>query len=173
MVLVGGVNLPVFALDPVAPKSERNKGHVMVTTPLPESDTCEVIGKNGLAKDFQKSFKPEDIVQIPIGDYQLKVKLQENEWTTDITVKPTELTRVVVTGYGNLKVNVSQPDPEDEAKVFSSDKLIKTFDPAKTITLPEGTYSVKIKPKKAKKKEITIENVKIITNTTRGVEVSF
>jgi hypothetical protein len=155
---------PAFALDPVAPRSERGTGHLMVESPMPQSDTCEISNMKG-----SQSCKIGTINKVPIGDYTIKVKLQENEWTSPITIKPTELTEVVVVGYGNLKVNTPNPT-SDKIEVYSLDgKLVKAFSPSMTHTLPTGTYNVKIKVGKS---EATMNNVTIITNTTRELDVS-
>ncbi|MBL7684681.1 MAG: hypothetical protein JNK65_01435 [Deltaproteobacteria bacterium] len=159
-----------FALDPVAPRSERKYGQLMVKTPLPELDVCEVVSTKDSADKFQKTFKPGEAVKIPVGDYIVKVKLQGYEYQSNATIQPTERTDVVVTGYGNLKVNSPKPN-SDMVEVRTKDgKLIKSFNPKGVQTLPTGTYDVKVKMKEG---DVTQENVVIITNTTREVSASF
>ncbi len=161
------------ALDPVAPRAERKYGELMVKTPLP-TDTCEIKmtkDKNRDAGvDYQQTFKPGETLKIPVGDYVLKVKLQDREWTSQITIQPTERTDVVVTGYGNLKVTSPSPS-KDKVEVYGLDgKLVSSFNPSQVKTLPTGTYNVTIKMGGA---SITQSNVVIITNTTREISASY
>lgn len=162
----------IWALDPVAPRAERKYGELMVQTPLP-SDTCEIRmtkDKNRDAGiDYQQKFKPGETIKIPVGDYDLTVKLQDREWKTQVTIHPTERTDVKVTGYGNLKVNSPNPG-KDTVEVATLDgKVISTFHPSQVKTLPNGTYNVTVKMGGV---SITQPNVVIITNTTREVSAS-
>ncbi len=163
----------VWALDPVAPRAERKYGQLMVQTPLP-TDVCEikmVKDKNRDAGiDYQQTFKPNETIKIPVGEYSLKVKLQEGEWTSQITIQPTERTDVKVTGYGNLKVTSPNPN-KDMVDVATLDgKTISSFHPNQVKTLPNGTYNVTVKMGGA---SVTQPNVVIITNTTREVNASY
>ncbi|MFO1518209.1 MAG: hypothetical protein U1F57_00870 [bacterium] len=159
-----------FALDPVAPRSERKFGQLMVKSPLPDTDVCELTSAKDSKEPFKQTFKPFENVKVPVGDYVLTVKLQDAEWKTNITIQPTERNDVVVTGYGNLKVKTPNPS-KDTVEVYKSDgKLLKTFNPTKVMTIPTGTYNVKVKMNGA---EITEPNVVIVTNTTREVSASF
>ena len=163
----------LWALDPVAPRAERKYGELTVQTPL-ASDVCSIKmtkDKNRDAGiDYQQSFKPGETIKIPVGDYELKVKLQDREWTTQVTIHPTERTDVKVTGYGNLKVNSPSPN-KDTVEVATLDgKVISTFHPSQVKTLPNGTYNVTVKMSGT---SITQPNVMIITNTTREVSAAF
>ena len=155
----------IFALDPVTPRSERAFGFIKVESPLPDSDSCELTGKN----KFKQNFKPGEMIKVPIGEYDLEVKLQDGKWTSPVQIGPSEYTKVVVTGYGNLKVN--SPNPEsDKIEVYSQEgKLVEDFHPSKLKTLPTGTYNVKVKIGKA---STTQNDVVIVTNTTRELDVS-
>ncbi len=159
---------PVWALDPVAPKSERRYGQVAVHSPLPSSDTCQIVAKTG---SFQQSFKPEETIKVPVGDYTVKVKLQDQEWSKAITVHPTERTDVFVTGYGNLKV--SSPDPAtDMVEVLDkSGKQVASYHPTTVKTLPVGNYSVIVKMQLSRRKSTQVrqDNVSIMTNATREI----
>lgn len=165
VVLVSLIGMKAFALDPVAPKADRAFGFVKVESPLPSSDSCQLTGKN----DFKQTFKSGEMMKVPVGDYNLVVKLQNSEWSNQIKVSPTEYTKVVVTGFGNLKINTPHP-AADKVEVFSQDgKLVKSFNSSDPQTLPTGTYSLKIKVGRAS----TIQNnVVIVTNTTRELDVS-
>lgn len=166
LLFVLAVGTRAFALDPVAPKSERGSGFLKVQTPLPESDTAELTG----AKNFKQEIKPGEMVKVPVGNYTLKVNLQgDQKWSSSVEIKPTEYTKATVTGYGNLKVNTPNPE-SDQIEVTSQDgKVVKEFHSKKIKTLPIGTYSVKIKVGKAS----TVENdVVIVTNTTRELDVT-
>ncbi len=162
-----------WALDPVAPRAERKYGELAVQTPL-ASDECEIKmtkDKNRDAGiDYQQKFKPGETIKIPVGDYDLTVKLQDREWKTQVTIHPTERTDVKVTGYGNLKVTSPNPS-KDTVEVATLDgKVISSFHPTQVKTLPNGTYNVTVKMGGA---SITQPNVVIITNTTREVSASF
>src|SRR4030095_8263548 len=101
-----GVLPQVFALDPVAPRAERKLGELLVKSPLPETDTCQVnfISKKGetFQEPVKESFKPGQKIRIPVGDYALKCRLQEADCSSKISVNPTERTAVTITGYGHL-----------------------------------------------------------------------
>lgn len=162
-----------LALDPVAPRAERKLGELLVKSPMPETDTCQVnfISKKGetFQDPVKESFKPGQKIRVPVGDYALKCKLQEAEWSSNITVQPTERTDVTVTGYGNLKVVTPKPG-SDTVEVYTQDgKLVKSFNPTGVKTLPTGNYNVKVKMSGA---EITEKNVSIVTNTTREIAAS-
>ncbi len=169
--LLAIVAFPALALDPVAPKSERRYGQIAVHTPLPSSDTCQIVAKSG---SFQQSFKPEETVKVPVGDYTVKVKLQDQDWSKNITIHPTERTDVFVTGFGNLKV--SSPDPTlDVVEVLDqSGKQVANFHPNMVKTLPVGNYSVIVKMKLSRRKNTQVrqDNVSIMTNATREIVAS-
>jgi len=166
--LLALIAFPALALDPVAPKSERRYGQIAVHSPLPGSDTCQIVAKTG---SFQQSFKPEETIKVPVGDYTVKVKLQDQDWSKNITVHPTERTDVFVTGYGNLKV--SSPDPAlDVVEVLDqSGKQVANFHPSTVKTLPVGNYSVIVKMKLSRRKNTQVrqDNVSIMTNATREI----
>jgi hypothetical protein len=168
-----GIPLVSLALDPVAPRAERKLGELLVKSPLPQSDVCEIASISKKGETFQEAvkqtFKPGEKIRIPVGDYFLKVKLQDAEWTSNITVQPTERTDVTVTGYGNLKVITPKPK-SDTVEVYSLDgKMVKSFNPTEVKTLPTGIYNVKVKMNGT---EVTENNVNIVTNTTREVSAS-
>jgi hypothetical protein len=107
LVFVLGFSTLALALDPVAPRAERKFGEILVESPLPESDLCELTptSKGGEAQKF----KPGETTKVPVGEYDLKVKLQDAEWKTHLTIHPTERADIKVTGYGNLKVTTPNP----------------------------------------------------------------
>ncbi len=163
----------VWALDPVAPRSERKYGQLMVETPL-STDVCEIQMTQDKNRDagsgYQQSFKPGETIKVPVGDYSLKVKLQDAEWTSQLTVYPTERTDVKVTGYGNLKV-MSPNATKDSVEVSNLDgKVVSSFKASQVKTLPTGTYNVTVKMGGG---SVTQPNVVIITNTTREVSASY
>jgi len=170
LMLTLGLSVSAFALDPVAPRAERKLGELLVKSPLPETDTCQVnfISKKGetFQEPVKESFKPGQKIRIPVGDYTIKCKLQDAEWSSNITVSPTERTDVTITGYGNLKVITPKPSA-DTVEVYTLDgKMVKSFNPTGVKTIPTGTYNVKVKMSGA---EITENNVAIVTNTTREI----
>jgi len=138
---IAGISPRAVALDPVAPKAERVFGFVEVVSPLPESDLCTLIDASGARIDF----KPGQMLKVPIGQYLLKVKLQNDEWSKQISVTPTEFNYVAVPGYGNLKVKTPNP-ASDTVEVYSEDgALLRSFPASQTETIPMGTYQVKVK----------------------------
>ena len=166
-----------FALDPVAPKSERAFGFVSLESPLP-TDVGELTGvaPAGLAPAI---LRPGDLFKVPVGEYNLKVKMQGYEWTSPISVTPTELTAVVVPGYGNLKVSTPNPSV-DQVEVYSPDgSVLKSFRSSEIVTLPIGTYRVKVKlgPEALIKgqenlmRDVVRTDVKILPNETRRLVV--
>lgn len=168
-----GLQQSAWALDPVAPRSERKYGQLMVQTPLP-SDVCEIQMTTDKNRDaglgYQQTFKPGETIKVPVGDYVLKVKLQDAEWTSQLTVYPTERTDVKVTGYGNLKVNSPNPSKDTVQVTSLEGKKISSFKSSQLKTLPTGTYNVTVKMGGS---SITQPNVIIITNTTREVSASY
>ncbi len=159
--------LSLFALDPVAPVAERKFGTLFVKSPMPESDSC-VVQSN--TSDFSKTFKSGETIKLPVGEYSLKVKLQDAEWNSLASIQPTERTEIVVIGYGNLKVKSPNPSA-DRVEVYTPDaRLVKSFSASKTQTLPTGEYTVKIKLGKS---ELIQSGVTLISNTTRELEVGY
>lgn len=168
---------PAFALDPVAPKEERAFGFVSVETPLP-TDVCELTGiaPAGLPP---MTVRPGELIRVPVGQYNLRVKMQGYEWTNTISVTPTELTAAVVSGYGNLKVATPNPTV-DQVEVSSSDgKALKTFRSSEIATLPIGVYRVKIRLGSGAvasgqgnmMQDVVRTDVKILPNETRRLVV--
>jgi len=168
MVFVLGFSTLALALDPVAPRSERKFGEILVESPLPESDTCELSPTSKGGGETQK-FKAGETTKVPVGEYDLKVKLQDAEWKMHVTIHPTERADIKVTGYGNLKV--TSPSPKsDKVEASSTDgKFSKSFAPNHVQTLPTGTYNVKVI---MGSDQVTENNVVIVTNTTREVIAS-
>ncbi len=172
--------VPLWALDPIAPKEERAFGFLSVESPL-ETDVCEITPL-GKAERPPITFKSYEMVKVPVGEYNLKVKIQELDWTKQIKVTPTELTQIFVTGYGNLKVKTPHPD-KDIVEVFDhSGRLVKSFPSSELKTLPAGNYRVSVKlstdypnpkdPKQHLIQQVT-KNTSIITNETRRLVVSY
>lgn len=157
-----------WALDPMAPKSERAFGRIRVKTPL-SSDICEIKGKAAQTEGKFILIPCAEMTKVLIGEYELRVKLQNTEWKTDITISPTEFTDVNVIGYGNIKV--TSPNPKlDSVEVLSTDgKKVREFFTKDTITLPTGSYNLKIK---TSGQEVLFNDVVIMSNTTREVSVT-
>lgn len=164
----------LFALDPIAPKSERAFGFLSVTTPL-YTDMLEIKSDN-----FSTTFKSEEMIKVPIGDYILTVMMQDNVKSTQkVSVMPTELTAINITGFGNLFVKAPNAS-RTVVEVYSiHNKLVSRFMASKIKTLPIGTYRVNIKmpPEemanmdKVYTSEVTKNDVRIITNETRELIV--
>jgi hypothetical protein len=168
-----------LALDPVAPKVERAFGFVQVVSPLPDSDQCALFDSSGARIDF----KPGQMMKVPVGEYTLKVKLQNDEWSKPVMVTPTEFTYVAVPGFGNLKVKTPSPE-SDTVEIYSEDgSFLRSFPASQTETIPMGTYQVKVKmgsnvanhPSAANGyySMVSKDRVMIFPLATREIDVSF
>lgn len=159
-----------YALDPVAPKEERKFGTVEVKSPNPD-DVCLLIpAKTDPSTEVEHSTKckPGETIKVPVGDYHLKVTVQDYSFNKDVSVQPTERSYIVVTGFGNLKIISSNPGKEKVTVTNQKGEVVKTSVSGKNISLPIGTYKVLVKIGSS---EVKQDNVKIITNTTREIEI--
>lgn len=162
-----------YALDPVAPKSERAFGFLSVETPL-KTDVIQAINSDPAKAAAPILLKNDEILKVPVGDYLVKVKMQDKEWSQSVKVQPTELSALTVTGYGNLRVMA--PDPANtNVDVYGMDgQLVSHFAASQIKTLPTGNYRVTVKlPMESgmRSNEVTKENISIVTNETRRVVV--
>ncbi len=160
--------LTALALDPVAPRSERAFGFFKVESPQPQSDQCTL--SRLMPSSLTLSCQPNTMIKIPVGEYQVTVKMQGGySWTSRVSVRPTEYTSVAVLGYGNLKV--TSPRASDIVQVLSSDgKEIGQFQANTVKTIPTGIYDVKVKSNNG---QSSLNNVRIVTDTTRELLVSY
>jgi len=166
-VIILAFTAPLLALDPVAPRDERAYGFLKVDTPLPLSDQCE-ISAVAPASGTTQNFKPGQRIKVPVGDYLLKVTLQDRVWKNNVSVRATELTAVILPGFGNLKV--TSPKKTDRVEVYSpKGQLVTSFPASQVKTLPAGRYQVKVIMGDLETPKI---QVAIITNTTREVTAS-
>lgn len=168
---------PLWALDPVAPKEERAYGFVSLESPL-SSDvgTLTGVAPAGLSP---VTIKSGEMMRVPVGEYTLTVKMQGYTWTSPVSVTPTELTAMVVPGYGNLKVTT--PNSTDMVEVWTADnRLVASFPSSEIKTLPVGTYSLKMKlgpdvmvqkTQKIVTRDVLRANVQILPNETRRLAV--
>ena len=164
--LLLGLSPSVRALDPVAPVSERKFGVLFVKTPMPDSDQIEL---ESIADGKKQKAKSETEVKVPIGDYRVHVKMQDYSYDQEVKVGGTERTEVVVPGFGNLKVEAPK---KSVVEVFKrgSQSLVAKFPVEQVKVLPVGYYDVKISLLDA---SVTMNNVWIVTNTTREVAAKF
>jgi hypothetical protein len=160
----------IQALDPVAPVSERKYGVVYVKSTLPSSD---VITLTDVADpNHTMTLKSETDAKVPVGDYTVRVEMQDYSYEVEVSVRPTERHEIVVPGFGNLRIN----GPKANVEVFEAGekKPIAKFASNYTKTLPKGTYDVVISWGVSKKKDsITQRNVVVVTNTTRQIDFNF
>ena len=156
----------VLALDPVAPRAFRKSGMIWVKTPNPATDVVEITRlKTGTTRTI-----PSDKVEVvPVGKYQVNVKMQNYNYTQKVLVEPTERTDVEVPGYGNLQVNSKFPG---EVVVYrqGTGTKVATFATNEVKTLPRGRYDVKVLLGKAKG-SVMDDDVWVVTNTTRILDV--
>lgn len=162
----------VFALDPVAPVSERAFGFLSVDSPL-QSDVIQATPVGTHAGVGMITLKNDDIAKVPVGTYIVRVKMQDKQWTQTALVHPTELTAIAVIGYGNLKV--AAPDPANTmVEVYALDgKQVSRFSASQVKTLPAGNYRVTIKLPTVSGTRVAdaTKDVSIITNETRRLVV--
>lgn len=162
--------LPIraFALDPVAPKSDRAFGFFKVDTPQ-NSDACELLRLNPAHPPYKTNCQPNTMMTVPVGEYQLTVRMQEYSWTEKMNVHPTEYTSLAVLGYGNLLVNSTRP--KDIVEIYSRDgKVVSEFKANTVKTVPTGIYEVKVKSKNA---QVSMNNVSVIPDRTRELVVTY
>lgn len=166
----------VFALDPVAPKSERAFGFLTVDSPL-TSDILEITSIKPNA--FSLTFRNNELVKVPIGDYFLTVKMQSFKWSQKISVLPTEMTNIFVPGFGNLLVKAPNPSKTTVEVYSSGGALVSQFMASEIKTLPIGTYQVtmKVPPEEIVNagnfytSNVTKNDVRILSNETRKLVV--
>ncbi|MCE9624915.1 MAG: hypothetical protein K8R69_05600 [Deltaproteobacteria bacterium] len=156
---------PAWSLDPLAPRSERGEGRVVVHTPQPDNAITITNTKSGA------SFSPKDreTISVPIGDYNLNVKMQDYSYQQNFHVAPTETSFLVVPGFGSLKVDSLHPTDQVAVTSEKTGQVVANFPAADTKILPRGHYDVKVDipgmlPAVQK-------HVWVVTNTTRVVEV--
>jgi len=137
---------------------------IFVRTPQ-ASDTVTI---TNIGTGATESIAPEALQWVAVGDYTVSAKMQDYNYTQKVTVQPTERTDVVVPGFGNLKVN--SISPSDQVEVYKGTTLAAKFPASQTKVLPEGRYNVKVI---VGKQFVTHENVSIVTNTTRQMDVSY
>lgn len=154
------------ALDPVAPVSERKFGVLFVKTPMPGSDQIQI---ESIADGKKQKIASETEVKVPIGEFRVQVKMQDYNYEQQVMVGGTERTEVVVPGFGNLKVEAPK---KSQVEVFKkgSQALVAKFPADQVKVLPVGYYDVKIILLEA---SVTMNNVWIVTNTTREVAAKF
>lgn len=154
------------ALDPVAPVSERKFGVLFVKTPMPASDQIQI---ESIADGKKQKVASETEAKVPIGDYRVNVKMQDYSYQQEVKVGGTERTEVVVPGFGNLKVEAPKKSLVEVYK-RGSQSLVAKFPVDQVKVLPVGYYDVKISLLDA---SVTMNNVWIVTNTTREVAAKF
>lgn len=158
----------VFALDPIAPKSERAFGFFKVETPQ-KTDTCELKLLSPLQNSYTNTCQVGTILTLPVGEYQLNVKVQDYHWSEKVHVYPTEFTSVAVLGYGSLLV--TSPDANDTVRVFDKQgNPLHHFKANHVKSIPIGTYRVTVKSKRA---QTSIDEVNIVANKTRELVVTY
>lgn len=160
--------LALYALDPVAHKADRAFGFFKVETPQ-NSDICELLRLNPAHPPYKTSCQPNTMMNVPIGEYQLTVRMQEYSWNEKVRIHPTEYTSVAVLGYGNLLV--TSPRKTDTVQVLNSQgREIAQFGVNQAKTVPVGTYEIKVKSKGT---QAVLNQVVVITDRTRELLVSY
>jgi hypothetical protein len=154
----------VQALDPKAPVSERAFGVVYVKSPLPSSDIITLNGQ-GDNKEVVK-MQPEVDARVKVGDYMVRVEMQDYSYEQEVSVRPTERHEIIVPGFGNLVVKGAKGTVEVYAK--KSKKPESTFNTNYVKTLPSGVYDVKVK---VGKYVLDQNDISVVTNTTREINV--
>lgn len=130
--------LPVWALDPVAPRSERASGIIYVETPNSDDEVTLILQQDEF---HQSQIRTKEDIKVPVGDYKVLVKMRPHyTYEQAVTVRPTERHEIIVPGFGNLRVNGSCRG----VKVYQEGKEIAKMTCDKIRTLPRGAYDVKI-----------------------------
>ncbi|MFO1462821.1 MAG: hypothetical protein U1F66_03525 [bacterium] len=165
MIAILLTSIPAWALDPLAPRSERGEGRVVVQTPQPDNSITITNTKSGASWNPQ----PGQTVSVPIGDYELKVKMQDYSYQQNFHVAPTETSFLEVPGYGSLKVNSIHPTDKVVVTSAKTGQTVASFLAADTKILPRGHYNVKVEIPGMLPAE---KRVWVVTNTTRVVDVT-
>lgn len=156
------------ALDPVAPKSDRAFGFFKVDTPQ-NSDFCELLRLHPAHPPYKTSCQPNTMMTIPVGEYQLNIRMQEYTWNQVLHIHPTEYTSIAVLGYGNLYV--TSPRASDLVEVSNSQgREVASFKVNTIKTIPVGSYSIKVKSKGT---QVSMNQVTMIANKTRELVVTY
>ncbi len=157
---------PAWGLDPLAPRSERGEGRVVVHSPQPDN----IVTVTNLKNRGSWNPKPGQTISVPVGDYELHVKMQDYSYQQNFHVAPTETSFLVVPGYGSLKVN--SPHATDKVTVTSdkTGQTVATFPASDTKILPRGHYKVTVEVPGML--PAVKNNVWVVTNTTRVLEVT-
>jgi len=157
-----------WALDPVAPKSDRAFGFFKVETPQ-GSDSCELLRLSPAHPPYKTSCQAGTLMTVPVGEYHLMVKMQEYSWNEKIHIFPTEYTSVAVLGYGNLLV--TSPHPADTIVVYDAQgKEVAQFKANAPKVIPTGTYNVMVKSSRS---QTSMNQVSVVANKTRELVVSY
>lgn len=157
---------PAWSLDPLAPRSERGEGRVVVRTPQTDNAITVTNLKNGGSWNP----KPGQTISVPVGAYELHVKMQDYTYHQNFHVAPTETSFLVVPGFGSLKIQA--PNPSDKVTVTSAKtgQSVASFEASETKILPRGHYNVKIDVPGSL--PAVQKNVWVVTNTTRVLDVT-
>lgn len=150
-----------WALDPVAPASERAFGTIYVKSPLPGSDSIALDCSGEITK-----LQPEVDAKVKVGDCTVRVEMQDYSYEQEVSIRPTERHEIIVPGFGNLVVKGAQGTVEVYAK--NAKKPESTFKTNFVKTLPSGVYDVKVK---VGKYTLDQNNISVVTNTTREIDV--
>ena len=158
------LSTPAWSLDPLAPRSERGEGRVVVHTPQPDN----VVTVTNTRSQASFNPKPGQTISVPIGDYELNVKMQDYSYRQNFHVAPTETSFLVVPGFGSLKVQALNPNAQVTVTSDRTGQQVASFAASETKILPRGHYNVSITVPgfmTAVKK-----NVWVVTNTTRVLD---
>ena len=109
------------------------------------------------------------MMTVPVGEYQVSVRMQEYSWTKVVNVYPTEYTSIAVLSYGNLLV--SSPRSHDKIEVYNPQGTLVAEFKANTVkTVPAGNYEVKIQSKGV---NTSMKDVSVIADKTRELVVTY
>lgn len=160
--------MTTYALDPVAPKADRAFGFFKVDSPQ-NSDACELLRLSPAHPPYKTHCQPNTMMSVPVGEYQLSVRMQEYSWNEKVHIHPTEYTSVAVLGYGNLLV--TSPRPDDRVEVINAQgKEVAQFKVNSVKTVPVGTYEIRLKSRDG---QASLSRVVVITDKTRELVVSY
>lgn len=159
-------SIPAWSLDPMAPRSERGDGRVVVHTPQTDNAITIKNTKSGA------SWNPHagETISVPVGNYELNVKMQDYSYQQSFNVASTETSFLVVPGYGSLKVNSIHPSDKVTVTSDKTGQAVASFPASETKILPRGRYKVSVDVPGML--PAVKNNVWVVTNTTRVVDVT-
>lgn len=158
--------LTARALDPFTAAEYKDKGMIVVEAPLADNSVTITNAATGASQ----TITPSSVNWVAPGSYNVTIKMQDYTFNQTAIVNATERTDVKATGYGALKVNTPSPTDMVEVVPVGGANPVAKFASAQAKVVPTGTYDVKIH---VGSNTLTQNNIMIVTNTTRQIDVLY